>query len=64
MEIKEIRLKGSGELNQLKMELKKKLDDLNFRAHEKQLKDVREIRETKKNLAKVLMVLKEKTLNK
>ena len=60
MEIKEIRLKTVEELNQLLRDWRSQLDDLNFRAREKQLKNIRDIREHKKNIARIMMALQEK----
>jgi ribosomal protein L29 len=60
MDIKEIKLKEAGELNHLLAETRKKLDELMFKARQKQLKNIREIREVKKDVAKLLTVLKTK----
>ncbi|MEK7167382.1 MAG: 50S ribosomal protein L29 [Patescibacteria group bacterium] len=60
MEIKELREKEIKELNHLLSELRKKLDDLNFKVAQKQLKNVREVRNAKKAIAQILTVLKEK----
>ncbi len=60
MEIKEIRIKSASELSHLLAEAKKKVDDLKFKAAQKQLKNVRELREAKNDLARILTILKEK----
>lgn len=60
MEIKEIKIKPIEELNQLLKEMRKKLDDLNFKVRQKQLKNVREVRTIKKDIARILMILKGK----
>ena len=60
MEIKELRIKEELELKHVLADLRKKLDELVFSDRQKQLKNIREIREVKKDVARVLMVLKEK----
>jgi large subunit ribosomal protein L29 len=59
MDIKEIRNKPLSELNHLLSENRKKLDDLEFKVSQSQLKNVREIRVIKKDIARILMVLSE-----
>ncbi len=58
MKMKELALKEVGELNALLNESRKKLDDLKFKIHQGQLKDVREVRIVKKEIARVLTALK------
>jgi len=58
MNIKELSLKEASELKAILADLGKKLDDLNFKAHQGQLKNVREIRQIKKDRARVMTVLK------
>jgi large subunit ribosomal protein L29 len=60
MELKEIRAKGSAELNRLKAELREELRDLRFKVTQRQLKDVRRLREVKREIARVETVLTEK----
>lgn len=60
MDIKEIRIKSVGELTHLLEELRKKLDDLLFKVNQKQLKNIRELRTVRKDIAKTLLVLREK----
>ncbi len=60
MDIKEIKILSIAELNHLLEDLRKKLDDLKFKATQKQLKNIREIRVVKKDMARILMTLKEK----
>jgi len=58
MEFKELKKKTAIELQTALGETREKLRDLRFRDASKQLKNVREIRETKKNIARILMLLK------
>lgn len=60
MEIKEIRIKSESELNHLLADCRKKLDELMFRARQKQLKNIREIRIVRKDIAKIMTILKQK----
>lgn len=60
MDIKELRGKEIRELNHLLSDLRKNLDDLNFKVAQKQLKNVREVRNVKRDIARVLTVLKGK----
>jgi len=60
MEIKELRIKEELELKHVLTDLRKKLDELVFSDRQKQLKNIREIRQVKKDIARVLMVLNEK----
>ena len=64
MNIKEIRGKSVKELNKLLFDQREKLRDLNFKLESKQTKSVRDIRKTKKSIAQILTVIKEKELNK
>ncbi|MEK7072753.1 MAG: 50S ribosomal protein L29 [Patescibacteria group bacterium] len=59
MDIKEIRNKPLPELNHLLSDLRKKLDDLKFKVFQNQLKNIREVRVIKKDIAKVMTVLGE-----
>ncbi|MFA4872219.1 MAG: 50S ribosomal protein L29 [Patescibacteria group bacterium] len=61
MDIKEIKILSIAELNHLLEDLRKKLDDLKFKATQKQLKNIREIRVVKKDIARILMTLKERS---
>lgn len=60
MELKELKLKTEKELKQILNEYRDKLRELRFKDANKQLKDVREIREVKKTVARVLTLLKVK----
>ena len=56
---KELRLKTKEELEKTLQEEKNKLRDLNFKLAGAQIKNVREIRFTKRNIAILLTILKE-----
>jgi len=60
MELKELKLKTEKELKQFLNEFRDKLRDLRFKDANKQLKDIREIREIKKTIARVLTLLSSK----
>lgn len=60
MELKELRTKPEGELHKLLAQTRENFRDLRFKIASKQHKDVREIREVKKTIARILTVLKEK----
>jgi len=60
MDFKELKNKSEGELQRLLAELREKTRDLRFKDSNRQLKDVREIREVKKEIAQVLTVLNNK----
>jgi ribosomal protein L29 len=57
MKIKELRTKSKEELNKLYNELCVKRHELNFKLASKQLKNVCEMRNVKKTIAKVLTLL-------
>lgn len=64
MLIKELRQKSEGELQkQLKL-LREQWRELRFKVASKQHKDVRDVRDIKKDIARTLTVLKEKELLK
>jgi ribosomal protein L29 len=60
MEMKELLTKSAAELNQLLTEKKDKLRDLRFKDSNKQLKNVREIRVLKADLARIMTLLNKK----
>jgi len=60
MTIKELRLKTDAELNNLLTASREKLRELRFKDANKQIKNVREIRERRKTIARILTVLREK----
>ena len=57
MDIKEIKNKPLSELNHLLGDLRKKLSDLKLKVSQNQLKNIREVRMIKKDIAKVLTVM-------
>lgn len=57
MEYKEIKNKKDSELQKMLAEVRNELRALRFKDANKQLKDVREIREKKKIVAKIMTVL-------
>ncbi|MFA6550934.1 MAG: 50S ribosomal protein L29 [Patescibacteria group bacterium] len=57
MEIKEIKNKAVGELQKILADKRDKLRELRFKDAAKQLKNVREIRMTKKDIAQVLTLI-------
>jgi ribosomal protein L29 len=60
MKIKELRQKQSGELNKLLKLTREQVRDLRFKVAAKQHKDVRDLRESKHLLAKIMTILKER----
>lgn len=60
MEFKELKNKKESDLHKLLAESRDKLRDLRFKVASKQLKDVREVRETRKFIAKILTLLNSK----
>jgi len=60
MELKELKNKSVSELETLLTVERLKLKDLRFKDANKQLKDVRQIRENKKLLAQILTILNAK----
>ena len=60
---KELRLKPEEELNQLLSESQKKLRELRFNLASGKVKNVRTIRVLKKDIARILTILNEKSEN-
>ncbi|MEK7167315.1 MAG: 50S ribosomal protein L29 [Patescibacteria group bacterium] len=63
MKIKELKQKSENELQKLLQESQEKLRELRFKIASKQLKKVRELRNAKKLIAKILTLLNQKTIN-
>ncbi|MFA6588059.1 MAG: 50S ribosomal protein L29 [Patescibacteria group bacterium] len=59
MNLKELKLKNIQELKSLLAEMREKLRDLHFKLAQDSHKDVREVRETRKTIAKILTLIKE-----
>jgi len=64
MKAKELREKKIEELEKILKEKREKLKNLKLDLIQGKLKNVREIRETKRDIARVLTILKEKTCQK
>ncbi len=60
----EIRKRDKKDLEKSVAELQKKLSDLRFKFSANQLKNVKEIHNTKKDIARILTVLKELAIKK
>jgi ribosomal protein L29 len=60
MKFKALKEKRTDELQRLLIDYSQKLRELNFKEANKQLKNVRELREVKKNLAHIKTLLKER----
>ncbi len=60
MKLKELKEKNNGQLEKLLMELSAKKQELNFKIAVSQIKNIREIREVKKNIAQINTLLKER----
>ena len=59
MKIKELRQKSELELKRLLAESREKLRDMRFKAAQRQLKKVRDIRVAKKTISRILTILEE-----
>ena len=60
MKISEIRQKSKIEVDKLFLELSEKIGKLNFDLVSGKVKNVREIRETKKDIARIMTIMNEK----
>ena len=60
MDFKELQIKNEAELNKLLMQNHEKLRELRFKDSNKQLKNVREIRIVKEQIAQILTILNKK----
>ncbi len=59
MKIEEIRKKDKKELEKLSQDLKKKLSDIRFKFSSNKLKNVKEISDTKREIARILTIVNE-----
>lgn len=59
MTIKELRQLGEKELQKLIEEMSEKLRELRFKAARRELKNIREVREAKKTIARILTLRKQ-----
>ncbi|MDO8622407.1 MAG: 50S ribosomal protein L29 [bacterium] len=62
MDIKDLRSKPDTELRELLLEQRTHLEDLRFRASARELKNVHEIAQTRRLIARILTALHERTL--
>lgn len=60
MDVKDLRQKTDKELRDLLLEQRESLRKLRFKASERQLKNVREIRQVRRNLAQIMTVIQER----
>ncbi len=60
MDLKELKTKSNSELQRLLRETRDKLRELRFKDGAKQLKNVRDIRKIKKEIARILTLLNNK----
>ncbi len=60
MQIRDLKSKSEKELKDLVVSQQELIRDLRFKASQRQLKNVRELRQAKKLLAQILTVLKQK----
>ncbi|MBI4653278.1 50S ribosomal protein L29 [Candidatus Kuenenbacteria bacterium] len=63
MKIKELKQKSENELQKILQESREKMRELRFKIASKQLKKVREVRNVKKLIAKILTLLNQNTIN-
>ncbi len=64
MDFKELKTKTISELQNILADLRDKLRDFRFKDSSKQLKNIREIRKTKKSIAQVLTLINKNKENK
>jgi len=60
MKLRELKLKATDELNRMLLDLCEKRQELNFKVANKQLKNVRDIRKARTNVAQIKTILKER----
>lgn len=62
MKPRELRQKTDKELNQILLDLREKLRELRFNLVQGKVKNIKEIHQTKRDVARVLTILKERQL--
>lgn len=62
MKIKELKLKSDNELNTMLSDLRDKSRELKFKVAQRQLKNLRQIRQVKTTIAQILTILKQNKL--
>ena len=63
MKFSELQKRDKKELNRLLQELRQKLSDFRFKLASGKLKNVKEISQTKKDIARILTLLRKEILN-
>jgi len=64
MKVQELRKRDKNELVKSIADLRKKLSDLRFKFSSNQLKNVKEVSNTKKDIARMLTIIKEEKIKK
>ncbi|NQT50032.1 50S ribosomal protein L29 [Candidatus Kuenenbacteria bacterium] len=64
MKTKELKVRSTEELEKLYIEFCQKRQQLNFRVASRQQKNVRELRDAVKTIARILTILKEREIEK
>ncbi len=64
MEIKDLRKKDTKDLQKLLLTKREQIRNMRFSVSNKQLKNIRNLRKDKKEIAQILTILKEKLINK
>ena len=59
MKVEELRKKNTKELNKMVEDLRKKLSDVRFRLSSNKLKNIQEVGNMKKEIARILTIIKE-----
>lgn len=60
MDVQDLRKKETAELEKMVQDLKKKLSDFRFKITSNKVKNVKEIENTKKDVARILTIINEK----
>ena len=64
MKPRELRQKTDKELNQTLFDLREKLHELRFNLVQGKVKNIKEVHQTKKDIARILTILRERQLKK